>query len=398
MIDRRTDASTLYINVYAAQALTSNQFTQSAEDVEKIRFGLFGEVGGILAGVKKASRDRLPVSQKDAIAEELGDALWYLFALAWSLSIDAERIAAIAIKHVRETVGICGELPPGSPSFRHLDSAAQANAAPEDGLQATMLTRIAASAARLTIASDEDETSCGALLGDLALVCAAFDDSLEEIAQANLSKTAQRWPGVNPPDYGAHLDDDAELHEFERMPRNFCMIFEERTVNHKTYVVQRMGDVYIGDPLTDNHHKQDDYRFHDAFHLAYLAHLTWSPVLRGLMKRKRKSQPKTDENQDGARAMIIEEGIATWIFNYADRNKDTDYAAIKPGQLPYSLLKQISSMVVGYEVDARPLWQWERAIIDGFAMFKELKKHRNGRIRVDMDAHTIEFFPLEPPK
>lgn len=395
MIDRRNDASTLYVADYAAKALTSNQFSESGEDVEKLRFGLFGEVGGILAGVKKASRDMLPVSQKDAIAEELGDALWYLFALAWSLSIEPERLAAIAITHVRETVGITGELPSGALSFRHLDSASQANAAPNDGLQTVMLTRIAASSARLTLASDQDEKACGVLLGDLALVCAAFDDSLEEIAQANLRKTAQRWPAGDNPAYGDHLDHDPTLQPFERMPREFCMIFEERTVNDKTYVVQRMGEVFIGDPLTDNRHAPDDYRFHDVFHLAYLAHLTWSPVLRGLMKRKRKSQPAVDENQDGARAMIIEEGIATWIFNYAERNKDIDYSTIKPGHLPYSLLKQISSMVKGYEVDARPLWQWERAIIDGFAVFKQLKIHRKGLIKVDLNAHTIHFFPLE---
>nr|WP_273018726.1 hypothetical protein [Pseudomonas sp. BW16M2] len=32
-----------------------------------------------------------------------------------------------------------------------------------------------------------------------------------------------------------------------------------------------------------------------------------------MLKRKHKSDPKKDENEKGARAMIIEEGIATWI-------------------------------------------------------------------------------------
>ena len=36
----------------------------------------------------------------------------------------------------------------------------------------------------------------------------------------------------------------------------------------------------------------------------------WSPVLRSLLKLKRKTDPELDENQDGARATIIEEGIA----------------------------------------------------------------------------------------
>lgn len=59
------------------------------------------------------------------------------------------------------------------------------------------------------------------------------------------------------------------------------------------------------------------YRFHDVFHLAYAAVLGWSPVLRALLKCKRKSHPWLDENQDGARAILIEEGISTFVFNHA---------------------------------------------------------------------------------
>lgn len=396
MIDRRNDASTLYINTYAGKALLSNRFSQTLEDIEKLRFGLFGEVGGILAGVKKASRDRLGISLNKAIAEELGDALWYLFALVWSLEFNAERIATLALEHIRAHAGISGPLPGGPISFRHLDSTFQSNASPEDGLQASVLSRMAQSAARLTTLTDRDDVACAALLGDLAMVCGAFDDSLEEIAKANLDKTHKRWPPKEERVYGEHLDADSALKPYERMPRQFDMVFEEREIHGKRFVVQSIEDVYIGDPLTDNHTVEDFYRFHDVFHLAYLAHLSWSPVLRGLMKRKRKSQPSKDENEDGARAMIIEEGIATWIFNHA-QNDDTDYADIKVGELPYSLLKQIASMVAGYEVESRPAWQWEQAIIDGFIVFRQLKTHRQGVIRVDMDNHTIEFLGRELP-
>lgn len=394
MIDRRNDASTLYVHDYASRALLSNRFTQSDDDIEKLRFGLFGEVGGILAGVKKASRDRLGVALNKAIAEEVGDALWYLFALSRSLNFDVEAIAAHALNHVREHARVNAPKPQGLISFRHLDSAFQTTSSPEAGLQASVLSRMAQSAARLTIPSAEDEQACGALLGDLAMVCGAFDDALEDIARANLAKTHNRWPPQDERVYGPHLDADSKA--YEQMPRQFDMVFTERKVNNKRFVVQSIKGVYIGDPLTDNHTIEDFYRFHDVFHLAYLAHLSWSPVLRGLMKRKRKSQPEKDENQDGARAMIIEEGIATWIFNHAkndnhDKDDETDYAEIEVGALPYSLLKQIASMVQGYEVDTRPAWQWEKAIIDGFIMFRHLKTHRKGVIRVDMDNHTIEF-------
>lgn len=390
MIDRRNDASTLYVHAYAGKALLSNRFSQEPEDIEKLRFGLFGEVGGILAGVKKASRDRLGVALNKAIAEELGDALWYLFALSWSLKFPAESIATHALEHIREHAQISGPLPGGPLSFRHLDSTFQSTSSADDGLQAHVLSRMAQSAARLTTASDDDEHACGALLGDLAMVCGAFDDALEDIARANLEKTSKRWPPKDERVYGPHLDDDSTK-SYEQMLRKFDMVFEERDINGKRFVVQSINDVFIGDPLTDNHTGEDFYRFHDVFHLAYLAHLSWSPVLRGLMKRKRKSQPAKDENQDGARAMIIEEGIATWIFNHA-QNDDADFADYQVGALPYSLLKQIASMVEGYEVDIRPSWQWEQAIIDGFVMFRHLKEHRQGVIRVDMDNHTIQFF------
>lgn len=391
MIERRNDATaTLYIYVYATEALLSNRFTREPDNIEKLRYGLFGEVGGILAGVKKASRDRLGVALNRAIAEELGDALWYLFALTWSLDLDAERIATLAMEHIRDHAGISGPLPGGPISFRHLDSTFQSNASPEEGLQAQVLSRMAQSAASLTIPTDQDAQTCGALLGDLAMVCGAFDNALEDIARANLKKTRGRWPSKEERSYGPHLDADT-LRPYEQMPRQFDMLFEEREIHGRRLVVQSIRGVFIGDPLTDNHTGEDFYRFHDVFHLAYLAHLSWSPVLRGLMKRKRKSQPDKDENQDGARAMIIEEGIATWIFNHA-QNDDRNFADIEVGALPYSLLKQIASMVEGYEVEVRPAWQWEKAIIDGFIMFRHLTTHREGFISVNMNEHTIEFF------
>ena len=46
------------------------------------------------------------------------------------------------------------------------------------------------------------------------------------------------------------------------------------------------------------------------FHFAHAVYLGWSPVLRALLKSKRKSDPRFDENQDGARAQIIEEGVS----------------------------------------------------------------------------------------
>src|SRR3546814_8103782 len=79
----------------------------------------------------------------------------------------------------------------------------------------------------------------------------------------------------------------------------------------------QLNGVFIGDPLTDNIADPDGYRFHDVFHLANAAILHWSPVVRALIKHKRKSRPKYDEEQDSGRAIVVEEGLTAWLFTRA---------------------------------------------------------------------------------
>ena len=108
------------------------------------------------------------------------------------------------------------------------------------------------------------------------------------------------------------------------------------------------------------------------------------------MQVKRKSNPLIDENEDGARAAIIEEGIATFIFGQAlERNL---FEGLE--RLDFDLLKFAHSFVKGFEVERCSYWQWERAILDGFRMFRSLKEVRRGIIKADLDAHTIEFRPV----
>ena len=39
----------------------------------------------------------------------------------------------------------------------------------------------------------------------------------------------------------------------------------------------------------------------------------------------------------------------------------------------------------------RPLWQWELAILEGFRIFREMRKHRGGTVTADLINHTIRF-------
>ena len=134
----------------------------------------------------------------------------------------------------------------------------------------------------------------------------------------------------------------------------------------------RWNGVFIGDPLTDNIPDPDGYRFHDVFHLSYAAILHWSPIFRKLIKQKRKSVPEVDEAQDGGRAAVVEEGLSAWIFS---RAKHLDFFEGQT-KLSFDLLKTVQEFIRGYEVEKCPLNLWEYAILEGYKVFREVRKKR----------------------
>ena len=166
----------------------------------------------------------------------------------------------------------------------------------------------------------------------------------------------------------------------------------ERDVGNKLYVYQRCNGLNIGDRLTDNIMTPDDYRFHDVFHYAYAAVLGWSPVIRARFRLKRKSRLHVDEAEDGARATLIEEGIAIWIFGQA---KGLNFfEGLRPNDLSLTLLKSVRQFVAGYEVARRPLWVWEEAILQGYDAFRYLRRERQGRVRIDFHQRSLTIGPL----
>lgn len=207
--------------------------------------------------------------------------------------------------------------------------------------------------------------------------------TLEEAAEANLAKIFDRWPQERT--YPPLFDED--FPEYEHLPRSLRIEVFERDVGNKHYVFQRCNGINMGDRLTDNIMTPDDYRFHDVFHYAYAAVLGWSPVMRALFKLKRKSQPKVDEAEDGARATLIEEGIATWIFGQA--KKLDFFAGRKANDLSLTLLKTVRQFVSGYEPERCPLWLWEEAILQGYEAFRYLKEKRRALLDIDMHRRVL---------
>jgi len=131
----------------------------------------------------------------------------------------------------------------------------------------------------------------------------------------------------------------------------------------------------------------DDYRFHDVFHYAYAAVLGWSPVTRALFRLKRKSDPMIDEGQDSARAILIEEGVATFLFGVS---KQLDFFAGQgKGDLSFTLLKTVRQFVAGYESHSCPLWLWEDAILSGNDAFRFLRECRRGKLRLNLVERSM---------
>ena len=222
----------------------------------------------------------------------------------------------------------------------------------------------------------------GDLLWYLSNVATKHGLTLEEVASGNLHKTRRRWQALVTEEGQIRLFDE-EFPPSERLPRQMDISIEEES----GIAITTIDGAKYGDPLTDNRYEDDGYRFHDISHLSYASILGWSPTLRALLRRKRKSNPKVDEVEDGGRAIVIEEGISAMVFSYAERRNFLDGAE----GVNYDLLRTIKDMTSHLEVSARTEGDWERAIMTGFDIWRQVKAKGEGRIRADLELRTIEL-------
>jgi NTP pyrophosphatase (non-canonical NTP hydrolase) len=223
----------------------------------------------------------------------------------------------------------------------------------------------------------------GDLLWYVANVATKFGLDLAEVAQQNLAKCEGRWgelPVRNPFDAG--FPDD------QRFPRQFSIDFltyHDEDGSPKVRVMYKGRQ--FGDDLTDNAHVRDGYGYHDVIHLAFAAVLGWSPLVRRMLKAKRKSDQKVDEVEDGGRAIATEEGLSAMIFAYA---RDYNFLEGK-SSVSTELLRMIKNMVRHLEVSVCTPGEWEQAIVRGFKVWREVKKRRGGTVDVDLDRRSISL-------
>lgn len=350
----------------------------SPHDLAPVQMGLYGEVGGIMSAAKKHVREgEAYVGFRKAAIEEFGDTLWYFTALCRRLGLSVQDIFTEASQGADyRNIGTASDHGHGSVAHVavpaapvHLDSAlfdlGQAAAA--------LLVEAPAKADMVRFAADYVRALHGSKL------------PFATVVRENVKKTRQAFITPDPAEL---VDFDWEFKDEEQLPRKFRVKISQRA-SGKTYL--QWNDVFIGDPLTDNIADRDGYRFHDVFHFAHAAILHWSPVMRALIKQKRKSSRTYDEEQDSGRAIVVEEGVTAWIFS---RAKELNFFE-EQERISFGLLKTVSEFVAGYEVAKCPPKLWERAILDGYAVFRQLRDAEGGWIVGDRVARTITFEPLK---
>jgi MazG C-terminal domain len=143
----------------------------------------------------------------------------------------------------------------------------------------------------------------------------------------------------------------------------------------------------LGDPLTDNTCRADAYRFHDAIHFVFMAVLGWSPNIRALLRLKRRSDPQVGANEDGARAIFAEEGLAAVLSRLATRRSGFQ----RETTVENEIIEIATAATTDLEPSLLPGWIWRRAVNQGFNAMRELAADGGGYLIADLDRPTLTY-------
>lgn len=369
----------ILLSEYEQAIAATDRFEDS--EITPILLGLFGEVGSVMSTSKKLHREKAAFTgfQND-VEEELGDTLWYVAALCRRLNVKLSDMFAQVLNGNGYAVSIAANSDPTHPITQVMTAK---DIAPLD----SVLLKLGEHAANLlsldvTVATAKDQVLSFVRVYIEAVQAAGV--SFSSVLSSNIAKACGRFiaPNVDDlPDY------DSGFPAEEQLPRQFEIEISQRA-DGRSYL--RWNGVFIGDPLSDNIADEDGYRFHDVFHFANVAILHWSPTFRALIKHKRKSRKHVDEAQDSGRAIVIDEGLSAYIFSYAKSvNFFEDQKTVS-----FDLLKAVRNFVRGYEVEACPLHLWEYAILQGYEVFREVRKNNGGIIVGNRDERTLRYKPV----
>jgi NTP pyrophosphatase (non-canonical NTP hydrolase) len=367
------------LDIYAEESARTDKFGKA--DLAPILFGLFGEVGEVVSAIKKLKREaKAFVGYRESVEEELGDVLWYFSALCRRLNFSLS-VIFLEARATSKTKSI-------SVTQLELDGIIilddREDKQPSSG---DILLGLAGAMSLLVSTKKLEKPTYEKLVffcEHYLYALAVLGISISKIIQSNLLKVHGRFSIPNLvalPTFDDMFSDD------EKLPNEFEIVIKERNNGQSS---MQWNGVFIGDPLSDSIRDPDGYRFHDVFHFAHAAILHWSPTFRALIKHKRKSCPMIDDAQDGGRAIVIEEGLTAWIFSCA---KLLDFFEGQ-NRVSYDLLKTVGQFVRGYEVAACPLKLWEDAIIQGYEVFREVRKSAGGVVIGNRGRRRISYRPL----
>jgi NTP pyrophosphatase (non-canonical NTP hydrolase) len=415
--------------------------------------GLASETGAILDSHKRYLRDSIDLpANREFLRGELGDLLWYLAAVATACNLNLADIAkdnllrarklyrTQAAKSAAQQAGPRSQprLPTSeiSREFSNYQKAASTTSrltlrGPE-GPIAPMLGLASATGAILNVPKKQPDAinlpakkaflreKLGDLLWYLAAVATACDLDLGQIAEDNLRRAGDLYADSkkSPAHHFKELlnfDDPAQA--IECFPRKMVVRFEEQEqlggppvatqtlhsatpnafpngpIPRKGGKLQgfRLGEA-LGDPTTDNSRRADGYRYHDAIHMAFMAVLGWSPTMRALLRVKRKSKTATDRDEDGARAIYTEEGLAAILSRLAKRRM----GFLGENTIDGEVIATARAIAQGLEIQVLPGWLWRRAISQGFQAMSHLDKNKGGYLTVDLDKRELTYTKTEP--
>lgn len=344
------------------------------------RMGLFSEVGSLVSLLKKKLLDQKSKNNSNnQVIEEMGDIFWY-FTL---MTIDQKISILELLNNTANSNEIHNELlitGIQNKPFVVIDKYTTTN---DDPISIFNSLVKASSAVSIETTS---ETSLEFLYVYLK-VMNYLNLNLLEVIESNRFKIENRFIPIGELKLPELLF-DADYSKDEQLPINFEVHIVEKP-NGKAYL--KWNDVFIGSALNDNHKDDDNYKYHDVFHLAFTAILHWSPTFRALIKHKRKSNPTVDETEDSGRPIVIEEGLSAWLFSMS-KEEGVDFT--KESDISYDLLKTIQVFVRGYEVEECPLQLWVSAINQGYSVFNQVVENQGGVIVGDRKARTLKFKKL----
>ena len=190
---------------YAEQVLPTDQLPKN--DMRPVLFGLFGEVGSVMATIKKLHREhKAYAGYRTAVVEEMGDALWYFATLCRRLGYCLEEIFGnvVSDEHYRHMVAASDA--PTHPLSR------VSGATDLPSLDDVLLRLGGATSALLSVSgpSAETERMVGSFADLYLQTVQTASVSFAEIVRTNIEKVRGRFLE---PDSDSLLDFDATFPE-----------------------------------------------------------------------------------------------------------------------------------------------------------------------------------------